>query len=60
MRSLAEQLLSQPITKLASSKDVRDVYLVKGKCLKIARVYFQNAIAAQSHLQIDNPQVVEA
>lgn len=57
IRSLAEQLLSINLLKLPSSQDIRNVYLASAKCVKIARVYFSNAITAQSHLQ-DNSAVL--
>jgi hypothetical protein len=50
IRSLAEQLLSVVLIKLPSSQDIRDVSMSIQKCQRIARVYFSNAILAQSHI----------
>lgn len=59
IRQLAEQLLSIVLTKLPSSQDIRAVFLAQAKCKQIARVYFQNAIQAQSHLQNESAVILE-
>ena len=59
VRSLAEQLLSVMFVKLPSNQDIRSVFINKQKCLKISRVYYQNAISAQSHLDIDSPSTLD-
>lgn len=60
IRQLAEQLLSIMLIKLPSNQDIRSVFLAPAKCKQIARVYFQNAIQAQSHLQNESALVLES
>lgn len=47
------------LTKLPSSQDIRNVHMPAHKARQIARVYYQNAIQAQSHLANESPRVLE-
>jgi len=46
VRSLAEREMSIVITKLPSSQDIRSIKIPVAKALKIAKIYFQNALNA--------------
>ena len=60
MRSLAEKELAIMITKLPSNQDVRSVMITNKKCFKIAKMYFENVLAINNEMAMDNGPEVAA
>lgn len=49
LRNLAERELAIMITKLPSNQDVRTIKITRGKCLKIAKLYFSNVMIVSNN-----------
>ena len=60
VRSLAEKELAIMITKLPSNQDVRSVMITNKKCFKIAKMYFENVLAINNEMAMDNGPEVAA
>ena len=60
VRSLAEKELAIMITKLPSNQDVRSVMITNKKCFKIAKMYFENVLAINNEMAMDNGPDVAA